>query len=284
VRFQAVDSPALVGPDPTPFPRNVDGGAPGGEAAGDVFKSQGFDPFGKYVSSPLTPAPAGKNLLFIDEAQLGLQAPRNRGTLLGTQEDDLDALEMDSVFSVDLNGDGIPDKPVFFTLDRFSPSVMLGGADCFDSSPDDIFVTRVRFTFSVYADGACNIGIHINDEIDALVLSDVGTLGFLDVGLDQALFSLDPSSPDIFVFGASPADVFFTDFNRPFNPLLDWKLGGSLFASANALGLLATDNLDALDIMRTPEPSSFVLLGIGFVVIVLVCRRKNACLCLPPRA
>jgi subtilisin family serine protease len=271
VRFQAVDSPPLVGPIPAPFPQNVPGGAPGGEAAGDIFKSQRLDPFGKYASPLLAPADPGKNLLFVDEAQLGLQAPRNRGSLLSTAgEDDLDALEMDSVFSVDFNGDGIPDRPVFFELDRFSPSVSPGNG-CSVPTSDDIFVTRVPFSFSIFADGVCDINLRSNDVIDALVLSDVDRIGFLDPGIDEALFSLDPFSVG---GGVSAAAVYYTDFIRPFLPRLDWKLGGSLFASADSLGLEFIDNLDALDIRRTvPEPSSLVLLGVGLALTIL--RRKN---------
>lgn len=266
VHFQAVLSPP-VGPAPVELlPHNPGGGDlfGGHEAAGDIFKSPAFDPFGAYPSALIDPARPRSNELFIDERQLGLQAPRARGSLLGPQEDDLDALEMDSpLLYEDPDGDGLHNRPAFFTLDRWSPS--LGGG----FSADDIFVSLFPFTFIIFADGMADIQLLFGDALDALVLSDVGAIGLLDRGLDEALFSLDPLSTSILALGANPADVYYTDFLRPWNPRLDWKLGGSLFASAAALGLLTTDNLNALDIMRaTPEPASVVLVGLGVLGLV----------------
>ncbi|MCC7411127.1 MAG: S8 family serine peptidase [Gammaproteobacteria bacterium] len=269
VRFHAVDSPELVGPDPRPFPRNVPGGGPGGgnEAAGDIYKSRRFDPFGLYPSDPLAPASRG-NALFADESSLGLQAPAGRGSLLGGAEDDLDALETDSVLeTVDRNGDGLHDTNVFYNLDRWSPS--LAGAGCGVYGPDDIFVSRNPFAMDVFADGICDMQLLPFDALDALVLSDVLNLGFLDKGVDEALFSLDTLSPSIAQLGARPGDVYYTDFLRAFNPLLDWKLGGSLFAPWTALGLLEFDNLNALDIRRAPEPATLALLALGLAALRL---------------
>jgi hypothetical protein len=68
------------------------------------------------------------------------------------------------------------------------------------------------------------------------------------------LFSIDRFSASIADLGACPSEVYYTDFRRVFNPRLDWKSGGSLFASDADLGLQCTvDNLDALDIRKFPR-------------------------------
>ena len=272
VFFQSTVSPAGGGPA-TPFPDNPGGGAPGLEAAGDIFKTPRLDPFGAFPSALLGPA-VMPNKLFIDEIDLGLQAPTGSGDSIGF-EDDLDALEMDNLrLSVDQDGDGIHDSPVYFNLDRFSPSAF-GGAP--GASPDDIFVSMASdptpgtfdlaagaFGFSVFADGIGDIGLLIGDAVDALILSNIFSPS-LDPLADEALFSIDPASPSIAALGASPGDVYYTDFFRPWDPTTDWKLGGSLFASAGAIGLLPSDNLNALDIFTVPEPVSIALTVVALV-------------------
>ena len=60
--------------------------------------------------------------------------------------------------------------------------------------------------------------------------------------------------------GVSPADIYYTDFIRPFDPTKPWGMGGSLFATAAQLGLLGDDNLNALDIFSIPEPATLTML------------------------
>ncbi|MGB2822740.1 MAG: S8 family serine peptidase, partial [Phycisphaerae bacterium] len=113
VHKHAVEMESL-GPAFTPYPDNPGGGnldSNGHEAAGDVYKTQRLDEFGQYASDELRPA-GPLNMLHIDEVDLGLQAPANNGGLVAPlYEDDLDALEMDSVLKVDTNGDGLHDRP-----------------------------------------------------------------------------------------------------------------------------------------------------------------------------
>jgi hypothetical protein len=264
VGVHAVTSPFTF-PAAPPLPTNPGGGDPGDEAAGDVFKSLPFAPFGSYI--PLhfatgrfaTPATAAPNDLATDEFLLGLQAPAMNGSAIAPPEDDLDGLELsdaaDLVFGVDLIDnatgigppDGIPDRYVFFSIDTASPSSALVLPPPVD--PDDILVTPPGgFSFGVFADGTVDIGLLPGDDIDALALSDVAILGSLDPGLDEALFSLHPGSPSVLVGPdgiaasgdeVSAADVFYTSFTGVF----------TLYASAGALGLLFGDNVDALDIL-----------------------------------
>jgi len=264
VRFHALTSP-FAGAAAPPFP-TTGGGDPGNEAAGDVYKSLPFAPFGSYIPLHLATGryatlPLAANQLFIDEFDLGLQAPAVNGSAIAPPEDDLDALELsdaaDPIFGVDLIDnptglappDGIPDRFTFFSIDTASPANGLPGID-----PDDILVTPpAGFVYGVFADGATTIGLLAGDDIDGLALSDVPPLGVLTPGLDEALFSLHPGSPSV-VFGpdgipgngdeVSPADVLHT------------KFAGSyvLYAAAGALGLLPTDNVNALDIWPRDFP------------------------------
>jgi hypothetical protein len=260
VRREAVTSPFSAAAAP-PLPTNPGGGDPGHEAAGDIFKSLPFAPFGSYI--PLhfatgrfvAPAILAANELAIDERLLGLQAPASNGRALARPEDDLDALELsdaaDPIFGVDLVDnttgvappDGIPDRFVFFSIDTASPANAMPGID-----PDDILVSPPGgFVFSVFANGATTMGLLPGDDIDGLALSDVPPFGVLNPPRDEALFSLHPGSPSVRVGPdgmagtgdeVSPADVFYTNFTGTH----------VLYASAGALGLLTTDNVDALDI------------------------------------
>ncbi len=270
VRIHAVTSP-LGAAAALPFPTNPGGGNPGNEAAGDVFKSLPLAPFGSYIplhyatGNYLTPATVAANELAIDEFLLGLQAPALNGSALGAPEDDLDGLELsdagDPIFGVDLidNGtgigppDGVPDRFVFFSLDTASVSI---APALFD--PDDVLlVPPGGFGFGLFADGASDIGLLVGDDIDALAVSDVtipgGPPGVLDPGLDEALFSLHPGSPSVLLGPdgiaatgdeVSAADIFYTSFTG----------GNVLYASAAALGLLASDNVNAIDIQPKDIP------------------------------
>jgi len=248
---QAVISP--VGSVSFPTPTNTGGGDPGNEAAGDVFQTpviKNQPVFGYYMTPGASPGGINLHQLYIDEMALGLQAPENDGSYIGPPEDDLNALEMSSIsdrqWGVDIDGDGLPDRGrcVFFSVDRYSPQILAGRC-----SPADILVTRgpVR-DYAIYAN-AHTMGLDADaDDVDALVLSDVGKLGWLDPGRDEALFSLAPGSLSLSAIGASPADVFYTKFDGTF----------SIYATAGEIGLLEDDNINALDISHfheEPEPT-----------------------------
>jgi hypothetical protein len=273
-----------------PTPANPGGGEwpiGGDEAAGDIFKTlnmvdeeveQRFlgQVFGAYSDlhwelgvvdrccpeHPLYP----DNVCFVDEEQLGLQAPAVNGSALGGDEDDLDALEYgstsDPVFGVDLDRDGFVDNGrfAFFSLD----AVDLGGL----GGPEDIFVApgAPPGTYGIYADGIVDMGLQQGDDLDALALSDIGSdgslwpNGILDPGLDEALFSLAVNSPSLGLY--APGDIFYTDFDGSFE----------LWLSHSAIGLLATDELNALDIIPSehkdgdgliPEPATVAMMALG---------------------
>jgi hypothetical protein len=85
---------------------------------------------------------------------------------------------------------------------------------------------------------APQLGLFPNsDSIDALVVWDFPPVGVCNPGVDIALFSLDPSSAQVLAGIASPADILMTNFTNVF-----W-----FFAPAASIGLLPTDNVDAMD-------------------------------------
>lgn len=210
----------------------------------------------------------------------------------------------DPIWGTDFNGNGTLDfgeRPTFFSLDPFSPSIGaktvhdMGGIPKFTEATDDTVSTDDilmvvpggededgdgvldvgedidgdtvldPFVYGVYASGILDIGLKEGDVIDALALSDVGRIGFLDKDIDVALFSLLPGSPTLTMGGLSAADVFITDFDKTF----------SLFALHSELGLLFEDNLNALDILLVPEPSAILLAAIAAVASLHFVRRRR---------
>jgi len=204
-------------------------------AAGDVFQAL---------------PPVGGNSLFIRGAQLGL-AP-------GFFGDDLDGLELNAK----------PSPNTYFAIGRLSATNSFGAG----TLASDILVSAGNGQFTVYATNAM-MGLQPNDGIDGLVLWSQNLGQVADPGIDMALFSVDPFSPDAFTETGlnyipcvpghmSPADVCFTNFTGSF----------SLWASAGALGLRPDDNVDAL--ATIPEPGGLVLLG-GSLVAFGICRRRR---------
>lgn len=267
VEFNSTFSP-LSSPFTTNPPSNSGGSPSGGlEAAGDIYVSYIFPKFGH--SDPpsvidclrtVVAAPAvGTNVMGVDEASLGLQAPADNYSIKGPPEDDLDALEASDGSFVDF---------VFFTLSENSPS--LGTA----FTANDILVAKTSAKpskFTIYAHGIDDIGLLEGDKIDALALWD-GTprgrtlnedeLNDGEKELDEALFSLAKDSPSLSV-GAnphmpgagpfSPGDVFRINFRS--------KKKIRLYASASELGLQEDDELNALDIGPSPPRSCIVTLA-----------------------
>jgi hypothetical protein len=79
----------------------------------------------------------------------------------------------------------------------------------------------------------------------------------------MALFSLAPGSPTLGALGASPADVFITTFNNV----------SVVHYPAGSLGLLPTDNVDALEV-QIPEPICLALLLAGAAGMVIRRQRR----------
>jgi hypothetical protein len=98
-----------------------------------------------------------------------------------------------------------------------------------------------------------SLGLLFLDDIDALVIVDDGS-GGPSPG-DTIYFSLTPISPTLGLLGASPADILVT------------SIGGapSIAVTAASLGMLAGDDMDALDLVIIPEPASAALMCLAGV-------------------
>jgi hypothetical protein len=156
------------------------------------------------------------------------------GMAFAGYQDNIDAVELDDL---DPTGDRVHDVGVYFSLDAASPTLGGGsGADLFFAPPG-----AVRIPFSA----AGNIGLVPGDNLDALVMWDRGAIGWMNPGMDIAVFSLAPGSPSLAgadgVLGTaddySPGDLLVTDFTGFF----------CIYTRPGQLGMLATDNIDGLD-------------------------------------
>jgi hypothetical protein len=146
------------------------------------------------------------------------------------ESDNVDALERDPCQWVDLTCDGTPEAAIYLTLAPGSPTLTLLGA-----SAADILVSGVEFVPMVWA-SAADLGLAATDHIDALCLHEDGDGVYSNA--DQLLFSLAPGSPTLTTLSASPADLL-----RP--GLV------AVGVPASALGLLTTDDVDALTCSQT---------------------------------
>ena len=118
----------------------------------------------------------------------------------------------------------------------------------------------------LYIFRALVLGLGPADDLDALVVFEAGTLPSFGPG-DSLLFSLAPGSATFTTigspyFGGSAATIYsYTSGGPP----------GVVHAAPASLGLAASDNVDALDVV--PEPSTVLLASFGLLA-VLVYRRK----------
>ncbi|MEX0744030.1 MAG: hypothetical protein WD118_00400 [Phycisphaeraceae bacterium] len=139
--------------------------------------------------------------------------------------DNLDALTGDPS-SVDRDGDGFPERPVYFALDAASPSLASLGF-----GPGDV-LTSVGGAPAMRFASADQLGLEPGDAIDGLCLreSGDGTYG----AADNVVFTLASGSPTLAAFGAAPGALL-----APGRPSV-------VLHRSTALGLVAPDDVDAL--------------------------------------
>lgn len=142
-----------------------------------------------------------------------------------SQADTLDALDRDPCQTVDLDCDGTPDAPIYFTLAPGSPTLTM-----LNATAADILAGGADFVPTVWVAGV-DFGLRAGDVIDAFCLLEDGDGSYGQT--DRVIFSLARGSPTLTIQGASPADLFLPAPPRVAIP-------------AVALGLEATDNIDAL--------------------------------------
>jgi hypothetical protein len=255
-----------TGPFPTELMFSVDPdalGAPGtavrgqavlNRAAGGLYVTGTFGPFGKYEGTPPVPPlnNIGNNLQILAPEDIGLTTGK-----LGLPKQSRAGLFEDDLTDVELNP-GLNNGNVYFSLDQFSPTVVgclgtpISSADILVSADNNNNNGVCPTIFRNYT----TLGLMAPDILDALALSLTG---------NEALFSLAPGSPTL-LQGFSAADVFVTDFDGTFR----------MFASHDQLGLLATDNLNALDTAPiAPEPGSLILGAVGLAMLLIGVRGKR---------
>ena len=145
-----------------------------------------------------------------------------------TVRDDLDALYGQDPAVVDADNDGVPESPVYFSLDADSPSLTTLGF-----SAADILTTVSGGPPTVFA-SAAELGLVPGDDVDALCLRESGDSIYV-AGADPLYFSLAPGSPTLSQMGAGPGDLLTPDGASP------------IVAQGRAyLGLIAGDDVDAI--------------------------------------
>ena len=186
-----------------------------GQATGDEFDAP----------MPPPPGPFNTNTLVLDEngVQDNAACAAPPGYPVGTGAppgDNIDTLEERPPSFVDTNGDGYPERPVFFTLVA-GPTLSLIGATMADILMKDPYSPPL-WPPMIYTP-ASHLGLNGNgpnpDVIDGLMLYDNGDRTLLGVPTfgcgDWAWLSLAPNSPTLLPLGATPADVLFVDGCHP---------------------------------------------------------------------
>ncbi len=210
--------------------------------AGDIFVSGGIMPAG---ANFLAPAPFGwaNGSLTGDEFNAGLATPTPPG---------------DNVNSYDLAFIGAG-APVLFSLAPLSPTLAALGA-----GPGDILgVGGLYGAAPVIVIPAGALGLPVGADIDALAIAGlpppmaVIPAGSIEYSLTAATAGLVPASLGS---GATILGLAYIPGPPPIGPT------PITVHTPAALGLLPSDDLDALDVSNQlfiPEPSSMVLLGLG---------------------
>ncbi len=159
---------------------------------------------------------------------------------------------------------GPPGFPgIYFTITAFDAGahpVYAGfgftGADIFFSPP----VVGYSVAPALFATGAA-LGLGPGDDIDALAIIEDGSGGASPA--DIVYFSLTPGSPSLLALGASPADILVS------------SIGGvpGIAIPAGTIGLLVSDDVDALDLFVVPEPATAAMMCLAGIFVL---RRRLA--------
>ena len=251
-----------------------------GQQPGDIYVSTasfpdpavfaGGLPFGAGYIGPIGPLAGGSNALLFDESFFELEVGLGPGALvpagvpvpfpapqpgLGVpaSHDNIDAFELRLI---DSTGDGVEDIDYFSSISAdlaLSAQFATGGFP-FDSADiwytpagsggfASLFAPAVALGVTPYPAFPPPLPLTVGNDVDALVVWDVGSDGVTLPGRDYALFSLAPGSIDLAIFGLSPDDIFFTDFSGSYG----------LYAAGSDIGLTGFDNVDALEVVLTGD-------------------------------
>jgi len=155
--------------------------------------------------------------------------------------DDVDALAEQPPEFADADGDGTPDREVYFSLSKGSPSLTTLGF-----SGADILVTKSGAAPTIFI-AHTELGLTADDDIDAICLSATGR---------DIAYSLAPGSPGL---GTQSAADVFLETTLPATTPTRW------FRAVN-LGLDEADNLNALK-CKSGEIDEFGQSQLRFILI-----------------
>jgi|GEM_PF-5900881 len=232
-----------VPPDPNMeaqgFPFNVLDQAFNGQAAGDAFMTLVLYTRMGYIP-PIRGSISNNNTLVVNHGDAGgvdfKLSPKDASPLEDTSGDGQS--NVNGAGATQPSGSSrmreVP-STILFSLSEGSPSLLtLPGT----GSPADIFVDRntmVEGGEQLYL-APYDIGLLLDDDIDAMIVVDYDDEFSFDAGVDQIIFSLAPGSPTLNgEFG--PGDLFTSSGNNYF----------TLFCPGGVFGLAPTDNLNMLD-------------------------------------
>lgn len=212
--------------------QNVFSQALNGQEAGDAFLSTEAFERGVGVLPPPFSMGLNNNALAVNQSErypnvFGLLPLASPNTVVapGTLIDDVAGTLMTS---------GPTPPALFFTLTRESPALQtLPG----EPSGATILLDPDFNNFGdeqLYANPS-DLNLVADDDIDALIVFDEDLDGQFG-GIDTVYFSLTPDSPTLAALGLGPGDVLFAEPGA-----------FGLFADAAVFGLLAIDNMDAMD-------------------------------------
>ena len=283
--FFSVDEFAIGVPGPSPPDVASEASLGVEEASADVFEFLGS-------VAPTPPGPVLGNTAFIDGdgsfvlPGLGLFEPNPPTFGLPDDGDNLDALDLETSLA-HLGG------PIFFSLDSWipdflepGPPVNTGTGPGNGFSGADVLVTPAPGAPpGIYAD-ALDLGLDISgpdtDDLDALFLQSDGDLIFTPGDIFASPGSCGTPGFDCILFSVRRASLVIgtpdSAFGAPIeegdiltNPLISGD-PPRIFIAAEALGLETlrsfggqpwADDLDALDVMPVPEPSTASIAVIG---------------------
>jgi hypothetical protein len=186
-------------------------------------------------------------------------------------QDDADGIEVTEFKFANPNAQR--SYPIFFNFDPQSPSMQADNNVNHENwRSSDVLVTPVGSQTPTVFAAAETMGFGSNDVIDGLAVYDTNDNGVLDVGTDVAVVSLRNGSPFLANNNLTGGDMLVTNFNG----------SSQLYASHTDMGLLASDEIDGLDVdYRTgeslayglivsaiPEPTTLALLaGVGMLAL-----------------
>ena len=280
--FFSVDEWAIGLPGPAPPNVFTEGAFGAAEASADVFAYLG-------LAIPTPPGPVIGNTAVVDGDGVASFGGPGSGLiepnppLPGPDSgDNLDAVDLDTTLA-DVTG------PIYFSLDSLFVDPLEGVPNTGTAfgngfSGGDVLVSTPGGVPAVFIPAPI-LGLDFfgtdTDDLDALALLDVGTVGVFEPGIDKVLFSVRRGSaviglPDS-AFGVPIEEGDVLSLPAGFTPF------PSIFIAAEALGLATArsgatpfgfgDDLDALDILDKggepiPEPSTLVLFVVGILGVL----------------